>query len=101
MIRNFFCERKRAPILKLFYSLRGRLHFFSFSSSFLGRTALLAMAGLFAAAGMARAQQVEATSVPEAIAENNVLTLPEAINVALANNSDVKRSLLSLESADQ
>src|SRR5699024_7363340 len=50
---------------------------------------------------MAQGQQAGSISGKEVIGNNKVLTLPEAINVALANNSEVKRSLLSLKSADQ
>lgn len=49
----------------------------------------------------ALAQQTDTTSIGEAISEQNKLTLAEAIQVALANNSDIKRSLFDLEDADE
>lgn len=47
------------------------------------------------------AQQTDTSSVSEAIGNKQVLTLTEAIHVAMANNSDVKRSLFSLKNADE
>lgn len=47
------------------------------------------------------AQIGDTTSVNEAIGEQKQLKLSEAIQVALANNSQVKRSLLNLKDANQ
>ena len=71
------------------------------SGSFFGKSAWLVAIGLLVMVSMAQGQQAGSISGKEVIGNNKVLTLPEAINVALANNSEVKRSLLSLKSADQ
>lgn len=64
---------------------------------------LLMLAGLTTTA---LAQQedtlsVSSVNVPEAIESKKLLTLTEAIHVAMANNPDIKRSLFSLRTADQ
>ncbi|MCW9705333.1 TolC family protein [Aliifodinibius sp. 1BSP15-2V2] len=46
-------------------------------------------------------QQADTVSVSDAIGNEKILTLTEAIHVAMANNSQVKRSLLSLRNADE
>lgn len=70
----------------------------------LGSSASLVMAMigfmLFTAAS-ARGQVPDTAAVSGVDTGQKMLTLTEAIDVALANNSDVKRSLLSLESADE
>jgi len=43
----------------------------------------------------------EKDNASAAIGENNMLQLTEAIQVALANNTQIKRSLLNLENADE
>ncbi|HKK44858.1 MAG TPA: TolC family protein [Balneolaceae bacterium] len=48
-----------------------------------------------------RAQKRDSVSVAQAMGKNNVLQLTEAIQVALANNTQIKRSLLNLKDADQ
>lgn len=70
-------------------------------SSFISRTAALIMMGVMVAVSTAWGQVSDTVSVSEAVGEQRVLTLTEAIDVALANNSDVKRSLLSLQTADE
>lgn len=47
------------------------------------------------------AQHTDTTSVARAVGPQHVLKLTDAIQVALANNSQVKRSLLNLKDADQ
>lgn len=49
----------------------------------------------------ALSQEADTTSISEAIGNKKVLKLTEAIQVALANNSNIKRSLLNLEDADE
>lgn len=49
----------------------------------------------------ANAQEADTTTIPEALGNQQVLKLTEAIQVALANNSEVKRSLFDLEIADK
>ncbi|SMO59688.1 Outer membrane protein TolC [Fodinibius sediminis] len=49
----------------------------------------------------AEGQVTDTTGVSDVIGQQKILTLTEAIDVALANNSEVKRSLLSLKSADE
>lgn len=60
---------------------------------------------LFVAVGIvaveAEAQDSTATSAAGIEAQSRPVTLTQAIQVALANNTDIKRSLLSLEDADQ
>lgn len=56
---------------------------------------------LLQAAAPANGQQADTVSVSDAIGNEQVLTLTEAIHVAMANNSQVKRSLLSLRNADE
>lgn len=55
--------------------------------------------------GSASAQSTEdndmATSVEEVRQQSRPVTLTQAIQIALANNTDIKRSLLTLEDADQ
>lgn len=48
-----------------------------------------------------KAQQVDTTSVKGALSDGNTLQLTEAIHVAMANNSDIKRSLYNLKDADE
>ncbi len=48
-----------------------------------------------------KAQQVDTTSTSKILQENNSLALTEAIKVALANNSEIKRSLFDLKIADE
>ncbi len=63
------------------------------------------LALLFVAVGIvtveAEAQDSTATSANGIEAQSRPVTLTQAIQVALANNTDIKRSLLSLEDADQ
>lgn len=47
------------------------------------------------------AQEANTTSISEAVGAQKQLKLTEAIKVSLANNSDIKRSLLSLKTADE
>jgi outer membrane protein TolC len=49
----------------------------------------------------ALSQEADISSITEAIGTQKVLKLTEAIQVALANNSDIKRSLFNLEDADE
>jgi len=49
----------------------------------------------------AGAQNTDTTFVTKAVGPQHVLKLTEAIQVALANNSQVKRSLLNLKDADE
>ena len=48
-----------------------------------------------------KAQQTDTTSTSNILEGDNSLELTEAIKVALANNSDIKRSLFDLEVADE
>lgn len=50
---------------------------------------------------LAVAQEADTTSISEAMGSKKVLQLTEAIQVALANNSQIKRSLLDLKIADE
>lgn len=70
---------------------------------FIGRTAVTIVMGFMLIVSTARGQlsDPDTVSVSELAGEQKVLTLTEAIDVALANNSDVKRSLLSLKTADE
>ena len=72
--------------------------------SFLETISKIAVLTLFIAilaGNLGFAQDVDTTAVPEALSGSNKLQLTEAIQVALANNSQVKRSLLSLKTADE
>lgn len=61
-----------------------------------------AMFGLLIIHSSLLAQEPDTTSVPREIAgAEKKLKLTEAINIALANNSQIKRSLLSLKNADE
>jgi len=62
---------------------------------------LLALFMLLGFTPMLQAQETDTVSVQKAIGNSKMLTLTDAIQVALANNSQVKRSLLSLENADE
>lgn len=57
--------------------------------------------GIVLMASSALGQEADTTSISEAVGPQKVLNLTEAIQVGLANNSDIKRSLLSLKSADE
>ena len=46
-------------------------------------------------------QQADTVSISQAMGSQKVLTLTEALHVAMANNSQVKQSLLSLKNADE
>lgn len=46
-------------------------------------------------------QEADTVSVSDAIGNEKVLTLTEAIHVAMSNNSDIKRSLFNLKNADE
>lgn len=48
-----------------------------------------------------KAQQIDTASVKGALSDANKLQLTEAIHVAMANNSDIKRSLFNLKDADE
>lgn len=76
---------------------------FTSASSFIGRTAVPLVMGFMLLVSTARGQLTDpdSVSVSELAGPQKVLTLTEAIDVALANNSDVKRSLLSLKTADE
>ena len=69
--------------------------------SSINRVAILALVLLIASVVPVIGQQADTVSVSKAIGSEKVLTLTEAIHVAMANNSQVKRSLLSLENADE
>lgn len=76
---------------------------FTSASSVIGRTAVPLVMGFMLLVSTARGQLTDpdSVSVSELAGPQKVLTLTEAIDVALANNSDVKRSLLSLKTADE
>jgi outer membrane protein TolC len=63
-----------------------------------GLLAILSMGFVFHSAF---AQEEDTTSIAEAVGPQRILKLTSAIQVALANNSQIKRSLLSLEDADE
>ena len=65
------------------------------------RTAALVLVLIMISATTVLAQEADSTSVSEAIGNQNMLELTEAIQVALANNTEIKRSLLSLKNADE
>jgi outer membrane protein TolC len=65
------------------------------------RTAGLVLVLVMISATTVLAQEADSTSVSEAIGNQNMLELTEAIQVALANNTEIKRSLLSLKNADE
>lgn len=65
------------------------------------KAAGLAIIGSFFIASSALSQEADTTSVSAALGDQRNLQLTEAIQVALANNSQVKRSLLSLENANE
>ncbi|HLR33066.1 MAG TPA: TolC family protein, partial [Fodinibius sp.] len=68
---------------------------------FADKVAALIMIGVMIIAAPAVAQKADSTVIAEIGGQQQVLTLTEAIDVALANNSDIKRSLLSLRNADE
>lgn len=65
------------------------------------KAALLPVFGFILFCQPVLAQEVEEISVTDAVSNDRVLKLSEAIQVALANNPQVKRSLLSLKTADE
>jgi outer membrane protein TolC len=67
----------------------------------MGRVIVVLMVLLLYAATPGMSQQADTVSVSDAIGNERVLTLTEAIHVAMANNSDIKRSLFSLKNADE
>lgn len=67
------------------------------SSNIIALTLLM----LFLVSVPIKAQQVDTTSVKSALLDANTLELTEAIHVAMANNSDIKRSLFDLKDADE
>lgn len=73
----------------------------SAAMSLIDRTVALLIIGVTFIVSPVWGQVSDTTAVSEAIGTQKVLSLTEAIDVALANNSDVKRSLLSLEDADE
>jgi outer membrane protein TolC len=56
---------------------------------------------LLLVAAPVKAQQVDTTTTSKMLKGENSLALTEAIKVALANNSDIKRSLFDLKIADE
>ena len=75
-------------------------HYFSTDfRSFYKMVVLLVIAFLVGTTAMA--QDDDTTSVSEAMSSGEVLQLTDAIKVALANNSDIKRSLFDLQTADE
>jgi len=67
----------------------------------LSQIALVTLLIVSYAADKTKGQSADSTSVSEVIGSNNVLSLKDAIHIALANNSKVKRSLLNLEDAEE
>jgi len=65
------------------------------------RALVIAIVAIFFIGFSARAQQTDTASVPQQMVGDKTLKLTEAIQVALANNSQIKRSLLNLKSADE
>lgn len=65
------------------------------------KTIGFSIAGILIFISAALAQQGNTTSIDEALDGQKQLTLTEAIQVALANNSDIKRSLFEVEDADE
>lgn len=75
--------------------LRSELH------DSLMKTGILICLILFLASTSVKAQQVDSTSVKGLLSDTKNLQLTEAIHVAMANNSDIKRSLYNLRDADE
>lgn len=65
------------------------------------KTAGLAIVSIIFIVSSVSAQEADTTSISEAMGDQHVLDLTEAIQVSLANNSDIKRSLLNLKTADE
>ena len=61
---------------------------------------VLAVVGLLTATSV-RAQETDTTSISEAVGSKKTLKLTDAIQVSLANNSRIKRSLFDLQIADE
>lgn len=68
----------------------------------LGRaTALIMVVFMVLISLPAWGQISDSVAVSDVVGDQKVLTLTEALDVALANNSEIKRSLLSLKNADE
>lgn len=65
------------------------------------KAAGITMIGIIFTISSVAAQEADTTSLSEAMGGQKQLELTEAIQVALANNSDIKRSLLDLKTADE
>lgn len=63
--------------------------------------ALLSLLPLWSASAQDTGEEEIATSVEEVRQQSRPVTLTQAIQIALANNTEIKRSLLTLEDADQ
>ena len=62
---------------------------------------IVSLGAVFTISAAAQDTDRTAVAVDEAVGNEKVLQLTEAIQVALANNSDIKRSLFSLKVADE
>lgn len=73
----------------------------SFGKIYRALFALLLIVGVAGADVAAQDTESAATSVSELENQTRPVTLTQAIQIALANNTDIKRSLLTLKDADQ
>lgn len=76
-------------------------NYFPTTLNSLFRVGLLTIIGIIFASQSVIAQESDSTSIKQAVGQKHQLQLTEAIQVALANNTQIKRSLLNLENADE